>query len=327
MNKELVSIIVPIYNAEKYIKRCVQSLEQQTYTDLEILLVDDGSTDKSGEICEKLKLKNKKINVIHTPNKGVSHARNTGLQNCKGKYVIFVDADDTIDENMVLILKKALEEAKADIALGNYYEEYESGEKIYKRVYLSKILNLDENAVEEFLKIWSPWGKLYRREILHGIFFPELKYGEDLVFNSKLVLENRIQSFVFIDEGVYNYFLRSNSAMRSGFKEEWFIALCEEIDIIKELEKKFEKKLNTNLVKNGTLVFINGYASMTVKEIAQKRNLLKKFKKTIRSNKEFCLQNTKKNEKVRFGLIIWFPEVYIIMKKIYNTLKERLNEN
>lgn len=322
MGKELVSIIVPIYNVEKYIKRCVESLEKQTYTDLEILLVDDGSTDKSGEICENLKRKNKKINVIHTPNRGVSHARNTGLKNCKGKYVLFVDADDTIAENMVLILKKVLEEAKADIALCNYYEEYESGKKIYKRIYLPQILNLDGNAVEEFLKIWSPCGRLYRREILRGIFFPDLKYGEDLVFNAKLVLENRIQSFVSIDKGFYNYFLRSNSAMRSGFKEEWFIELCEEINIIKELEKKFNKKLNTNLVKNGTLVFINGYASMTAKEIVQKRELLKKFKKSIRSNKEFCFQNTKKNEKVRFGLIIWFPEIYIIMKKIYNTLKE-----
>ena len=105
MDEKLVSIIIPIYNSEKYLKKCIDSILEQKYNNLEIILINDGSTDNSGKICDRLAIEDKRIKVIHKLNEGVSIARNKGLEMAKGEYIFFIDSDDYIDENIISLLK------------------------------------------------------------------------------------------------------------------------------------------------------------------------------------------------------------------------------
>src|SRR5699024_4494271 len=122
---DLISVIVPVYNVEKYVRRCIDSICGQTYSNLEIILIDDGSTDSSGKICDEMAAKDGRISVIHQENKGLSQARNAGLDQAKGEYIAFVDSDDYLSLNMYECLLKSLKENNADVvrcAIKNVYE-------------------------------------------------------------------------------------------------------------------------------------------------------------------------------------------------------------
>lgn len=129
MKKIKISVIIPIYNVEQYLSQCLDSIINQTYTNLEIILINDGSTDNSKKICNQYKLLDSRIIVIHKSNKGLSDARNTGIKIATGDYISFVDADDFIDENMYTILSKKINTTNADIIWYNHYN-YQSPNKI-----------------------------------------------------------------------------------------------------------------------------------------------------------------------------------------------------
>ena len=117
MRESRISVVVPVYNVENYLNECIESILQQTYHELEVILVDDGSTDRSGELCEEWKKKDKRIHVIHQSNQGLSEARNRGLENITGKYVAFVDSDDILHPQMYEHLADALQAEQADVAI------------------------------------------------------------------------------------------------------------------------------------------------------------------------------------------------------------------
>ena len=121
MSSPLISVVVPIYNVEHYLERCLDSIISQTYTNLEIILVDDGSTDRSGAIADAYAAKDSRVKVIHQKNGGLSIARNTGIEACRGEYLLFIDSDDYIAPNMCECLLSHLTEADADIAIGGFY--------------------------------------------------------------------------------------------------------------------------------------------------------------------------------------------------------------
>ena len=121
---DLISIIVPVYNVEQYLRKCIESIKNQTYTNIEIIIVDDGSTDNSGAICDELKQTDNRIQVLHKKNGGLSDARNAGLKIAKGEFVGFVDSDDYIKEDMFETLYKLNKEHHSDIAIVSYYELY-----------------------------------------------------------------------------------------------------------------------------------------------------------------------------------------------------------
>ena len=126
--EELISVVVPVYNVEKYIDKCINSIINQTYKNLEIILVDDGSPDNCGNICDEYAKKDNRIIVIHKENGGLSDARNTGIEVSKGKYITFIDSDDYISDNYVSFLYNLIIEYKADISIGKHYVLYENGE-------------------------------------------------------------------------------------------------------------------------------------------------------------------------------------------------------
>lgn len=212
MNAPLISVIIPVYNVEKYLRQCLESVIGQTYINLEIILIDDGSTDGSSKICDDFAAIDDRIVVIHQHNMGLSSARNVGLDIMKGDYVSFVDSDDWIERDMFAILLSSLEEEEADIAICSYYWVREdcclpvddSGNKVvYTR----------EGALKELFrdKIIRNYvcDKFYKREIFESVRFPVGRFYEDIAITYKLF--DKINKIVSIGVPKYYYRIHENS--------------------------------------------------------------------------------------------------------------------
>lgn len=214
-----ISVIVSVYNIEKYIARAVESICSQTYRNLEIILVDDGSKDSSGKICDEFAAKDSRIKVLHKVNGGLSSARNEGIKMASGEYIAFVDGDDWIDEKMYEDMLLIIQKYGADIAICNY-----------KAVGKDNTIDTstDEIAVfegRETLKVFieedaryqiqnAAWNKLYKRSLMGDLRFPEGKLFEDIVYTTKLLAKSR--KAVYLNKAYYNYiFDRSDSIMNS----------------------------------------------------------------------------------------------------------------
>ena len=218
----VVSIIVPVFNVKSYVSECVGSLCRQTYTNLEILLVDDGSTDGSGEVCDEYAGRDERIRVIHQANRGLSGARNMGLDDARGEYIAFVDSDDLVSTNYVETLYELLMKYEADIAACAYVK----GTTEQLTDIREKVLSLD-NVKEicmpsvKLLKQWHgkykqqetvAWNKLYCREVWNGrkkIRFPESRNHEDVLI-SHLVVQGA-KTIVLTTEILYFYRIRKGS--------------------------------------------------------------------------------------------------------------------
>lgn len=224
----MVSVIIPIYNAEKYLERCVQSVLNQTVTSLEVILVNDGSTDKSLEICERIKKKDSRVCVIDKMNEGVSEARNTGINLAKGEFIFFVDSDDWIEPVMLeKLLEKANMEEERNMVVCAHYCENLSGEQQEKwnvcsreREWNSKnvidcVANMEETRVFSYL-----WNKIYQRKIIekHNIRFEkELATGEDLVFNLKYF--KYVKKCEYLCEPLYHYIKHGTDSQCAKYKK------------------------------------------------------------------------------------------------------------
>lgn len=216
---EKISIIIPVYNVQEYLDRCLNSIINQTYKNIEILLIDDGSTDNSGKICDLYKDKDKRVSVIHKKNGGLSDARNVGIKNASGEYLSFVDSDDFVAENFIQELHSIITAYSADIAICGY----EKGKKDFfsnRRVKKQKNIIFDS---EEMLEQWHgkhkhietmAWNKLYKKELFleHSIEYPVGYYNEDVQTTHLLVEKaNRI---VITNKKLYYYYQRTNSIIR-----------------------------------------------------------------------------------------------------------------
>lgn len=206
--RELISIIIPVYNAEKYIGRCIESVLQQTYDELEILLIDDGSKDQSAKICDDYGKKDKRIKVVHKPNGGVSSARNEGIKVAKGTYVSFVDSDDWLEPNAIELLYYNLRSTNADIVSAAYtiVAKHESSPKSNcVRVYENNEIVLN---VIDIIKSahGSVWGKLFKRDTIMALelfFRTDIPMGEDSLFVVSYL--QGCKKISFIKDSVYNY--------------------------------------------------------------------------------------------------------------------------
>ena len=230
-----ISIIVPIYNLESYLDECVSSIVNQTYTNLEIILVNDGSTDRSGAICDKYKAKDERIVVIHQENQGVSVARNNGLDIAIGDYIGFVDADDWIEPDMFEVLYINMLKYNADISMCRYkHVDQDSLKNLKKNTTLNGIdilkCYLSEYHITNIIND-SVWSKLYRSSLLDNIRFPEHQTYEDILFTCKSIINaNRL---VMSPECLYNYNFRSNSIVHMPLSLKSF-------DIIKANIQRYE---------------------------------------------------------------------------------------
>jgi len=212
---DLISIIVPVYNVEQYLSRCLESLLSQTYQNIEIILVNDGSTDSSGKLCDVYAIKDLRVKVIHKQNGGLSSARNTGLTVAKGKYVGFVDSDDWVTHDAYEYLYSLLIEANADLSISGFirchsYDEIDSKElkkdgfsvKEYSQSeYMKKFMKIDSQSIEYYA-----WNKLYRRDLLLDEQYPVGLTAEDVVGTfryllraNKIVQSDKVTNFYYIN--------------------------------------------------------------------------------------------------------------------------------
>ena len=180
--KSCVSIVIPVYNVEDYLVECVESVCNQTYDNLQIVLIDDGSTDTSGLMCEKLKNVDERIRVVHKENGGLSDARNTGICYATGEYVFYLDSDDYLEPDAIEILVKMAETEGADIVVGNYFYTYSDNETVAEFQFETEIILSNYEAMEALVtgKIQNfAWGKLIKRELAEKYQFPKGKLFED----------------------------------------------------------------------------------------------------------------------------------------------------
>lgn len=224
MNKQpAVSVIVPVYKAETYLHRCVDSLLAQTFPDFEILLIDDGSPDRSGEICDAYAEKDTRVRVFHKENGGVSSARQCGIDNARGEYTIHADPDDWVEPDMLEALYKKAKETDADMVICDFYEEF-AGKQRYVRQRPSA---LDHETVlrELFQQLHgSCWNKLVRRACYNDYnvsFSPELYFCEDLFCNASLLLYPL--KIVYINLAFYHYDkILNNNSLSCNYNEKYY---------------------------------------------------------------------------------------------------------
>lgn len=215
--ENLISVIVPIYKVEPFLVECVESIINQTYKNLEIILIDDESPDKCGEICDEYAIKDSRIKVIHKKNGGISDARNAGLDIMQGDYIAFVDGDDWLPLDGIEILYKTLTESEADLAIGAYELVDEKGKLLEKNEKKIGVWSVEE-AIEDVLEVGCrSWARLYRQEIHKEKKFPLGETHED----EAVVIEilDRCNKIAVTNECVYYYRYRSESILTSGFSK------------------------------------------------------------------------------------------------------------
>ena len=223
----LFSIVIPVFNTEKYLRRCIDSVLAQTYFNIEIILIDDGSTDSSGEICDFYAAIDKRIKVFHQNNKGVSVARNNGISNASGEYILFVDSDDWLELDMLETMLINVNRTKHQLIACNAFRDNDSTKKIMdEEIEQDEILNFEElgRCDKRGTSIMNgPWGKLYNLKLIkeNGLKFNEqISFGEDKLFvfsYTKLVEET-----VCIAKPYYHYFCREDSVMNEELSEKHF---------------------------------------------------------------------------------------------------------
>ncbi len=214
--KALISIIIPVYKVEKYLEKCIQSVINQTYENLQIILVDDGSPDNCGKICDEYAKKDHRIEVIHKSNGGLSDARNKGLEMAKGEYIGFVDSDDYIEADMYEVLYNLLKQYNADVSICNFYtvsqgkisiKNADNGINEYNRIEILKEILLDKN-IQSYA-----WNKLYKKELFDEIKYPIGKKYEDI--GTTFYLLEKCNKVVVTGKSEYYYINRQDSIVNN----------------------------------------------------------------------------------------------------------------
>jgi glycosyltransferase involved in cell wall biosynthesis len=226
MKNALISVIVPVYNVEKYLERCVVSILNQTYTPFEIILINDGSTDGSAHLCNQLYSKHKEIILFHKENGGLSDARNVGIELAKGEYLTFVDSDDFLHKNYLLFLKEALDKNETKISCCSY-QKYPNNYRLdnCEKLELNQINFRDSNWCINNLLInqsfTSAWGKLFQKDLFVDLKFPKGLIFEDMYVIPELLINSGHISY--IDLPLYYYNQDGFSITRSSYNSKKII--------------------------------------------------------------------------------------------------------
>ena len=317
--EKLISVIVPVYKVESYLKRCVDSILNQTYTNLEIILVDDGSPDNCGAICDEYAKKDIRVKVIHKQNEGVSKARNEGLSIATGEYVTFVDSDDYIEPNMYEQLYLAINRENADLAVCGFRQVRVNGEQKIndapKGFDWSKeniIINyFTQGVVKEIM--YSPWNKLFRTSKLENLRFnTKFRLGEDILFIFEFI--EQMEKMIYVEGAFYHYVMHPNSAMTSSFSVKRFDYI-EVVDILLDKCKRLYKEAHDN-----ALFWAYLHKQNTCRSLCKNQKLKKEYFEIYNDCINFCKQNRKKvwhklvlKRKIDYIVLRWFPFLFKVI--------------
>lgn len=298
MEGPLISVIVPVYKVEKYIERCLNSIVNQTYRNLEIILIDDGSPDNCPQICDKWAVKDSRIKVIHQNNTGLSGARNAALRIASGYYITFVDSDDWIELDMYEFLLNLAVQNDADIAHCSFFKS--DGLTNHEGLGIGQeFLGNNFDSMKECLSlekfILSVWNKLYKKTILDGVFFEDGRYFEDTLFNFHAFRNSKLTVYNGIPK--YYYFSRMDSIVKSKFSSK-NLDVIYSTDKLCKLTKQYYPDLleyaerrdiveniliiNDILTVDEPIVYLEEYRAIITK--------LKRYSKTVKGNTKISVK-------------------------------------
>ena len=315
MGKNMISIIIPIYNAENHLRKCVDSVLAQTYTNLEIILVNDGSTDGSEKVCESYRMKDSRIIVFHKKNGGVSSARNLALEHMQGDYVMFVDSDDWIEKNMCesMVKEALIHNAMLAISLGinrdaegKLTDEGKLGDNGSSRI-------IDVAGEFSFLDEYAPgvvWGNLYRRDCISDLRFDEdIFLGEDTLFFARAV--KRCSQIVWLPQRFYNYVNYASSAAHGTLDEKRMTNLLA-WERIKDLYKDNQRIYHTARGAYGR------QCAFFLRRMCKKEDHTETYvsicKKGIRNNIRYMMLDKSSKHKVFYICMLLAPALYCKIK-------------
>lgn len=308
-----LSVIVPVYNVENYLPACLDSILCQTYSDFEIILINDGSTDTSGKICKDYAACDPRIRLIQQLNGGLSAARNIGLDHAKGDLIAFIDSDDTIQCDMFEIMATSILKNNADMAVCQF-EMY--GKKNISSKYM--ILRSSEKILEKLLASdkygFFMWNKIFRREVIMNTRFLSGKLYEDISFYAEIAL--KIKCAIFIESTLYHYTQRDDSIVGSIFSPR----KMDLIEANKQLRFLCQKEFKNLIFWVDTRLLLAGYGllnrillqdsiSLYAKEYNEILKLIKRYQKNI--------LNIPQRKRIFIYFLLYYPMLYKLMIKIY----------
>lgn len=317
--KQKISVIVPIYNAEDYLGACLDSILCQTYRDFELLLIDDGSPDGCGKICDEYSKDDERIRVFHQSNQGVSSARNLGLSKSTGEFVLFVDSDDTIHSDLLSDVVKAVKKHGVDIVIFHYQAIDTHGKILYSAHIdlLPEVPFTMETNPKLLMTPASLCNKFIRKSLFNDFVFPPDSWYEDLWMTPRIYL--RAENIVYIGKKpLYNYLLRPGSIMHSANLEKLYSDRTKVLrDLLtyfktNNLFEKYKEELEALTIFHGYF-----YASLETLLVKNDHNQLAKFRTFIESEfvyfrKNSYLKKLNVKEKIQFTLLL---------KKQYNLIR------
>ena len=315
-----ISIIVPVYNAEHYIHQCIDSILAQTFTDFELILVNDGSQDNSGSICNEYGKVDGRIRVLHKENGGQSSARNLGLNNATGDYIGFVDSDDWIDQEMYLSLINPAILMNADIVACNLMVMKPNGSfRKYHEEALDITFTKDE-AMRELYKneilTFSPCNKIYRREVFQGQRFKEESILEDLDISYIIIF--KANKILYIKDALYFYRFNNKSTMRSEFSEkrlDEYIVRKEMYIFYKEHYPEVSALVYYEFCKINSHLYSLARMNLKIKG-AKYKYLIKYDRIILRKLLKQGILSPK--DRIRIFLMLYLPQIEILLKIIKN---------
>lgn len=320
---DLISVVIPVYNVEQYLPKCIESIMNQTYKNLEIILVNDGSTDGSQKICEEYKSIDNRIKIINKENGGLSDARNVGIDNSSGNYITFIDSDDYIDDDYVYTLYKSLISYNADMSIASHKIIYPK--RIIDKATDEKFCANSKKVLEKILYDegidLSAWGKLYKKSLFNNIKFPKGRLFEDSATTYRLIDESK--KIAVNSKSVYNYVIRKNSISNEMFSEKKMDLITSTMEMTEFIKKKYPE-----LEKGCERRLMYAYLS-TLTQLAKTKetnsSMQAKLMNYIKKNKGRVLKDKRIPKRDRIGIISTMLgfKFYKYMWKIYAILSGR----
>jgi len=318
-----ITIIVPVYNVEKYLNRCVDSILSQTFTDFDIILVNDGSSDNSGSICDYYQRQDSRVNVIHKANKGVADTRNTGLEwaysHSDSMWVGFVDSDDWIHPQYLELLYHAVTSTGFGMSICGHLETEQN--YIEQIEYHPSIVSMDaEKAFCDYnLEAIVPWGKLYFKEDFKGIRYPNVKIFDDEFTTYKVLFKNK--KIVYVDAPLYYYFLNPKSLMHADWNPSRLIAL----KALKDQTAYFDKNHYPVALKQSFHAYAD-YIVRSIDIISGEHNYYIHNKKLRFKLKQYLLKYRRKLNLTVKEYAFYYEYAFPCFMKYYWILKSKINK-
>lgn len=325
---DLLTIVVPVYNVEPYLAKTLHSLCNQTYTNLEILLIDDGSSDGSLAICREWETQDPRIRVYTQENSGVSATRNRGIALATGEYLMFMDGDDWIEPKMLETLHDMAVQHHADVANCTLQEESpeqaavrfaqqypkSAVETATSETLADAKISFGEERVESglaLLAVWGPVCKLYRTDLIRDIFFENYQVAEDLLFNTNVILAEGFARVATIYYPFYHYVIYPGSAMKQQFQQKYLDAMTIEETCYNKLTAISPKFGDINLIGCSVSRVFEKYAQLSKGDRRLHCEDFAYCKKFAKKHKQVLLGTTDRHRWISGWLKVYVPDIYM----------------